>query len=377
MQRVLHFMSSVSKGAGIANVIMTYYRNMDRTKVIFDFLIYYHTDSDFDEEIKSYGGRIYLIPKPGIRTMKQYVSELEAFFCKHQGEYDAVHLHEMYMNAIVFPIAKKYGIKCCIAHSHTTLYSDRFISGIRNRIMFLPLKKNATAYFACGVKAGEFAFGKNCVEDGSCYVLKNALDLNKYIFNPRDYANVRDELSISHDDLVIGHVGRFEAQKNHNFVIKVFCELLNAKSNVKLLLVGSGSNFERIQKEVKELGIEQYVIFTGNRSDVPRLLNAMDIFILPSLFEGLPIVAIEAQASGLPCVVSNTVTNEISIGNVIYRDIHGVDAAQKWCDAICAIKPNDYEERINYNTLVKEKGYDIFVESQKLVDKYESMVEMK
>lgn len=370
MKRVLHFMSSISKGAGIANVIMTYYRNIDRSQVNFDFLIYYHTDSDFDEEIHNYGGNVYLIPKPGIRSVVKYIKELDEFFKTHQGEFQAVHLHEMYMNAIVFPIAKKHGIKCCIAHSHTTMYSDKLLSRIRNWIMFLPLKKTATDYFSCGIKAGEFAFGKNCVHEEKCYVLKNALNLTKYSFDRETYNEVRDEFNISCDDLVIGHVGRFEAQKNHEFLINVFKELHSRSPKSKLMLVGSGTGFERIKKMTETSGLSNSVIFTGNRSDVPRLLNAMDIFVLPSLFEGLPIVAIEAQASGLPCVISKTVTNEVSIGNVVYRDINGKNAVNIWCDTILSTKINDEKIRLEYNRMVKDSGYDIFVESKRLVEKY-------
>ena len=364
MIRILHLVSTISISSGVMSCIMNYYRYIDKNSIQFDFIYWVDDNDTYEDEIRNLGGEIYKIAKPGIS--KEYQKGINYFFQNNGSKYKALHLHEVYLNMFIAPLAKKNGIKHIISHSHTTMYSDKRISAIRNRILCIPLKLNSTHYFACSEAAGKFLYGKKIVQNERFKIINNAINLEKYEFDEILRNNMRESLGIK-DELVIGHIGRFNKQKNHVFLIEIFNEVLKRGLKSKLMLVGEGPLIDEIYNEVKRLEIEDKVIFLGKRTDIPKLLNTMDIFVLPSIYEGLGIVLIEAQTNGLKCFTSDVVPKEAKITDQLTY-ISLKEEVSKWVDKILA----DTTRKEGYKSLheLRHTGFDIKQESQKLKQIY-------
>jgi len=356
--RVLHVVSSLSTGSGIMGVIMNYYRHIDHEKVQFDFLYFIENEITYKNEINKLGGKFYFLARPSVKNYIKYKN----FFKENENKYKAVHLHEVYLNLFVLPIAKKYGIKYLITHSHNTKFSDKKLSAIRNRMLCIPIKKQANMYFACSKAAGATLYGQKYVDSGKVIIINNAIDIDRFRFRPDVRTNMRRELQIN-DMFVVGHIGRFAEQKNHSFLLEIFFEIRKRKANSILMLVGDGPLFEDIKNKAKKLGIKDSVMFLGRKSNVEDYLQAMDVFVLPSLFEGSPVAGVEAQASGLPCFFSNSITNEIDIINSTFASIS--IEAKKWAELILEYTTNftrtdtyDYIESANFN--IKKEADKLF-----------------
>lgn len=304
--RVLQIMGIVC-GGGVEAVIMNYYRNVDRTKVQFDFVIDGYEKSLLDDEILSLGGRIYKV-EPYNRNIFKYIYQI--YRIVKDNNYEIVHSN---MNTLaVFSLFAAWlaGVKVRILHNHSTAVKSEKLRSAMKYILrpFAPIFANR--YMACSVLAGEWMYGKKKMQSGKVKVLNNAIDVDKFAYNPEVREKLRHELNIPEDILVIGHVGRFMYQKNHDFLIDIFKEIHNKKSNSLLLLIGDGPLRQSIEEKVKNCNLQDNVKFLGLRKDVKDLYNVMDIFILPSWYEGLPVVSVEAQANGLPCFVSDKVSKE-------------------------------------------------------------------
>lgn len=359
--RILHFVSDVNITGGVMGIIMNLYRNIDKEKVQFDFM-YFDKDENnrtYEEEIKDLGGNIFYITSP-VNVFK-FSGEFDHFLKENGHKYSAIHLHEVYLNSLIGIIAKKNKIKNVISHSHATKYSDKKINSIRNKILCLPLKSFANIYFACSKAAGSFLYGEKFVKDGKVKIINNAVDCEKFRYNKEIRKSIRTELNIE-DKLVVGHVGRFSNQKNHDFLIDIFKSINQLDKKSVLLLVGQGELYNKIQSKVKTLGLEKNVIFLGQRNDVEKILQGMDIFLLPSLYEGLPVIGVEAQASGLPCFMANTVTDEVDITDVQY---FALDDNPK---IIAKDIIKYYENFSREDTIedIRRLGFDISTEAKKL-----------
>ncbi len=357
--RILHVVSSLSEVSGVMSVIMNYYRHIDRSKVQFDFFYFKEFDNSYKVEIENLGGKTFMFSRPSMSN--KFMNELEMFFSQQKGQYAALHIHTVYLTFLLAPVAKRFGINHIIAHSHSTKYSDKPLNAIRNRIVCLGLKKHANHYFACSKAAGEFLFGRKSFSEGKVTVINNAIECEKFKYNEAVRNSIRKELGLE-DHLVIGHVGRFSEQKNHLFLINVFNELQKQKENIKLVLVGEGLLFNLVKEKVNSLNLNRDVLLLGKRDDVSDLLQAMDIFVLPSLFEGLPVAAIEAQASGLPVIMSTNITREVGIINAHYIELR--KKPRFWADYILKIGKN--MDRENAVHILREKGFDISAEVEKL-----------
>lgn len=362
--RILHFVSSLSKSSGVMSVIMNYYRYIDRNKVQFDFIYFKDADNTYEKEIKCYGGKTYFISKPSLKP--SFKAELIKII--NGKDYTALHNHLVFLTFYLAPIAKKNGIKNIITHSHATMYSDKPISSFRNRLLCLRLKRHATHYFACSNAAGEFLYGKKSMEAGDVLVVNNAIDCEKFKFNKMVRNKVRNELGLE-DNFVIGHIGRFNEQKNHMFLIEIFAALLKKDKQAKLVLVGEGLLYERVKERIKQKKIGDNVVLLGKRDDVHELLQGMDAFLLPSLFEGLPVVGVETQASGLPIVMSKNITQEIGLINYEYISLG--QEAELWADKILRM-PRNVERSKAYKILM-DSGFEISIEAKKLEKIYLSM----
>lgn len=371
MIKILHILATLDKGSGVANVVMNYYKSIDKEKVQFDFLYFVKSDNNYISKIVQSGGRAFYMEKPSILKYLQFKKYINDFFQLHTDEYKAVHLHEVYLNVFLFPIAKKNGINNCIAHVHTTKYSDKKISALRNHILCLPLKQQATTLMACSKAAGAFYYSTRSVKERKVKILNNAILCDVFQFNPGIRKKYREKLKCD-NKLVVGHVGRFNEQKNHLFLISIFTELLKKIPNSLLILIGDGPLKNMITEKVIQTGIQNQVLFLGKREDVSALLQAIDVFILPSLFEGLPVVGIEAQASGLPCIFTDTITKEVEISNTKYLSLK--EKPEKWAEKISEMAANSSEEeRANGVEKIKMAGYDIKEQSKLLECFYQNL----
>ena len=306
MIRILQCVNDMHR-AGLETMLMNYYRNIDREKIQFDFLTHRPQRSDYDDEIESLGGKIYYAPRLYPQNYPKYFKWMKQFFSEHP-EYKIIHSHIDAMSYLPLKAAKKANIPIRIAHSHNTAIDRDFKYLLKTYFRF-KLPKVANYYCACGKEAGEFLFpGKEYM-----YV-PNAIEIDRFLFNENVRMKKRRELGIK-DEIVIGHIGRMSYQKNHKYLIDVFAEILKKKNDSILLLIGVGEKLDDIKKYVEKLGLSEQVRFLGNRADVDELYQAMDVFVMPSLFEGLPVVGVEAQFSGLSCIFSDQVPEEVNFTN--------------------------------------------------------------
>lgn len=350
-------------GGGVEAVVMNYYRHIDRSKVQFDFLV----DSDSTliprEEIESLGGRVFEVPP--YQHVVEYQRELQRLF-KQEG-WKIVHSH---INALsVFPLraAKKAGVPVRIAHSHSTSGKGEYAKNTLKAVLKTQSNRYPTHRFACSKFAGEWLFGKAAHFE----VVYNAIDLDRFCFNAEARAQARADLGLVGNQFAIGHVGRFTAQKNHVFLIDVFTEVAKRRDDAVLLLVGTGEAGASVKALVDERGLTDRVKFLGQRSDVNRLYQAFDAFVLPSLYEGLGLVGVEAQVAGLPCLFSDAITREVDVtGESCFLPI---DHSQAWIEALSCLVPRKRAERSKLS-LKKFDSYDIYKQSLILMEKYQQFI---
>lgn len=346
-------------GGGVEAVVMNYYRHIDRSKVQFDFLV----DSDSTlvprEEIESLGGRVFEIPP--YQHVVEYQRELQRLF-KQEG-WKIVHSH---INALsVFPLraAKKAGVSVRIAHSHSTSGKGEHVKNALKAVLKTQSNRYPTHRFACSKFAGDWLFGKGVDFE----VVYNAIDLNRFRFNAEARAQARADLGLVGNQFAIGHVGRFTAQKNHAFLIDVFAEVAKRRDDAVLLLVGTGEAGASVKALVDERGLVDRVKFLGQRSDVNRLYQAFDAFVLPSLYEGLGLVGVEAQASGLPCLLSDTITREVDItGECTFIPL---SSSAQWADVLCRLNINSSSQRSSVD-FSQFHNYDITKQGILMTDRY-------
>lgn len=355
--RVLQVVTHMNRG-GLETMLMNYYRHIDRSKVQFDFLVHRFERAAYDDEIEALGGRIYRLPRL-VPWGIGYNRALNNFFKEHT-EYRIVHVHQDCLSAVILRSAKKHGIPVRIAHSHNA-NQDKDIKYIIKLFYKRFIPQYATELFACGQQAGVWMFGRKDFR-----ILNNAIDVDCYRYDANKREEIRKELDIGPNAFVIGHVGRFSKQKNHTFLLDVFAEILKKSPEARLLLVGDGELRRDIEEKARALNIKKAIIFTGVRSDVSALMQAMDVFLFPSLYEGLSIAAIEAQAAGLPCVISNNIPTDCDLTENIYRcDLS--DSPERWAQVVC--KCGNLDKRDNMEQTLKA-GYDINANAMWLQEYY-------
>lgn len=346
--RILHVLQRM-EAAGVQTLLMNIYRNIDREKIQFDFLVHYKTPQFFDDEIEKMGGRIYRLTFREDYNFIKYINDLNSFFKIHT-EYKIIHGHMHSLGGVYLKIAKKYGIPVRIAHSHTNNTQNDW-KKLPKLLMNKFYARYATDLFACSNDAGKYMFGEKKFK-----VINNAIDSKKFSFKEEKRESKRRELEIE-NKFVIGCVGRFEIQKNQKFSIDVFQEYHKKNPNSVLLLIGSGSMEKELKDYVENKKISDCVKFLGNRKDIVELYQAMDVFLFPSLFEGLGIVGVEAQASGTPTVCTDTLPKEIDVTPIIHR----VSLNLRISDWILEIESaaNDLLKHNNMEEYIKNANYDI------------------
>lgn len=349
MIKVLQVYPSMNN-AGTEMVIMNWYRNVDRNKIQFDFLV--QNKGSLDEDILNMGGKIHYISND---NNKLYKKKLVKFF-RENKEYNIIHTHTHSEMGLVLNAAKIAGVNCRIAHSHNCRSDANNLMKILKKIKSIPIKHNATHFFACSKEAGEWLFPFKNID---IEVIKNGIDLEKFKYNSNFRKEIRKELGIKEDEKVICHVGRFSEEKNHNFIIDVVSEVIKINKEIKVILVGVGPLENSIKQKVIDLGIVSNIIFLGNRNDVNKIMSASDLFLFPSLYEGLGIVLIEAQVNGLPCIVSDRVPDEADMKCNIYNSILLENDMNIWIEHINQYLSISNKERYNKVEHVRNRGYDI------------------
>lgn len=361
MIRILQCVNDMHR-AGLETMLMNYYRNIDRNEIQFDFLTHRPNRSDYDDEIESLGGKIYYAPRLYPQNYLEYFRWMKQFFKEH-SEYKIIHSHIDAMSYLPLKAAKEANIPVRIAHSHSTSI-DKDFKYFLKQYFRLRITSVATDYCACGKEAGKFLFG-----DKDFTFIPNAIEVNKFLYDEETREKKRFELGIK-DEFVVGHVGRLSYPKNHKYLIEIFNRLLSVEPNSLLILVGVGEKENDIRKQIHSLGIESKVRMLGNRSDVNELYQAMDVFVMPSLFEGVPVVGIEAQFSDLTCVFSDKVPVEVKF-NPKTKFI-GLNASlDEWVTAINHTKNLKRIDLSSSNTL--KSKYNVKYSKSMLEEYYKSL----
>lgn len=360
MIRILQVVSIMNAG-GMENYIMNLYRQANREKVQFDFIVHHKARGVFDDEIEQMGGIIYRFSVLDDKNIIKYCAELDAFFQEHK-EYRIIHGHLSSMAVFYLGMAKKNNVPWRIAHSHGAgfLHTPK---GFAKYLLFRTTKWNANVRLACSTEAGRYLYGKD-----SFVFVPNGIDVERFTYRQEIREKIRVELQVG-DRFVIGHVGRFNLQKNHKYLLRVFSSVVKERPDAVLLLLGNGELYQQIENLAGEMGIRSNVIFAGVHKDVENYYQAMDAFVLPSEFEGLPVTGIEAQYAGLPCFFSDRVTREVAITeNVQFLEI-GENGLHSWVQALSAAERCSDRTHVKLTTDI----YNTDTTAKNMMERYQTL----
>ncbi len=360
--RVLQAVPAMDMG-GLEMFIMNVYRHIDRSKVQFDFLYHYNRPCVFDAEIETLGGHIFRASIRQNNNVLKYCRFLDHFFATHP--YPILHGHYSGFGLFYNHYAKKHGVAVRIGHSHNT-HTEKSLSGFFDAVMSSFFKYGITHRLSCGVEAGKALYKTN-----DFTVFPNGIELERFLYNAEKRQAARQRFGLE-DALVFGHVGRFTQQKNHDFLLDIFAQLESRRPGARLLLAGEGPLLEETRRKAAALGLAEKVVFAGLQRDTPALYNAMDCFLLPSLFEGFPVVLVEAQANGLPCFVSDAVSPEAALTSGLHFLPLAAGAAG-WAETILA-QPL---ARTDNRQALTDAGYDIATTAARLLAFYLGLLDVK
>lgn len=347
-------------GGGVEQVVMNYYRYVDRSRVQFDFVVTGNSSIVPREEMEALGGRVFIVP--AYKHLRQFCSVCCDLFRSHP-EWRIIHSHMNTLNVFSLGAAARSGVPVRISHSHSTAGKGEAVKNLAKAILRTQANKYPTHRFACSRFAGEWLFGGN----ESFEVMYNAIDLDQFFFSAEGRARMRANLGLVDGQVVIGHVGRFMAQKNHGFLIEAFARACRKRDDLVLICVGSGKTRASVESLTADLGLADKVRLLGQRDDINKLYMAFDAFVLPSLYEGLGLVGVEAQAAGLPCLLSDTITREVDVTSTCR--FLPIDDPWVWAEALCTLKPMTDERR----TLIDRRqfvDYDVVRQGEWLTNRY-------
>lgn len=363
--RVLHFLSSLHVGSGMMHAVLNYQHHIDSNRVQFDYLYMNDYEPSLKKEVEALGSKCFYVPFRGAGLPGSCQRD---FFREHAGEWDVLHCHPIFGAEMLGWAARRNGIPHVIAHSHSTRFSDKAASAKRNRLITHTIGLFATDYVACSDAARALLLGHG----KDAYIMRNAADCDAFSFDAVSRDAIRQELGVGDRTMLLGHLGRLSPEKNQDFLLQVANELLNRKYDFKLAIAGSGALRDQLKKKATEMGLSDVISFLGSRPDASSLYSGFDCFLLPSIFEGLPVSAVEAQISGLPCFISNTVASEALFGP---GEMLPIDQGPKlWADAIENLQIASETKRREGPLRASMAGYDISLEARKLMTYYEGMV---
>lgn len=344
--------------AGIETFIMNVYRHIDREKVQFDFLVHYPIPQFFDEEIKQLGGRIYYLSIRKDNNFIKYFKDLNQFFKEHK-EYHVIHGHMDFYGVFYLFFAWKNGVKIRIIHSHNANVT-RSIKGMLTFFLDIPLKYMTKYRFACSQKAGKFLY-----KNKSFTVLNNAIDVDKFSFNEEKRNQLREKYQAK-DKIIYLSIGRFEKQKNHIFMLKIFEEILKIQPQAQLWLIGKGTLEKKVQEEIIKRHLQEHVKILGIQKDIQGFLSAGDVFLMPSLYEGLPVSGVEAQANGIQCYFSENITDEINITDAAHF-ISLKKSPSEWAKIITS---NSISHLSNQKEKITQMGFNMIQQASEIQNMY-------
>lgn len=348
MIRVLHVVNAADRG-GAETMAMNLYRNINRNEIQFDFTNHSGRRAAYDDEIEVMGGRVLYLPKFKGFNFFEYIKAWRLLLNEHP-EYQIIHIHNYNIAGVVAEIAREMGVRVRITHSHSTRLNMPWHKRLGFHLLHGSMMRNSTDFFSCGVNAGRFMFGNH-----DFTVIPNALDTNRFRYNPEIRRCLRQQIGIDEGVTVYGHVGTFRKPKNHAFLIDVFAEIQRRNPLARLVLIGSGELLESIKAQVHQLRLNNNVTFLGQLSNVNQWLSAFDIFLMPSLWEGLPVSVVEAQCAGLPCVISDVIDRDVDITkNVKFTPL--LAPISTWVNQIATIGPTD---RLAMGDMVAHSPYNI------------------
>lgn len=361
--RVLHNIASLHFG-GAQAFLMNVYNNIDREKVQFDFVVTPEEKKDLYEQVEQMGGRIFVCPKYTGKNHFAYCRWWNDFFAEHP-EYHVIHGHVRSTASIYLKIAKKYGL-VTIAHSHSTSNGSG-ISAIVKNIMQLPIRHTADYLFACSDKAGKWLYGEKATKQPNYRMIPNGVDLRRFAFHEEKRRQIRNQLGIAEDTFVVGHIGRITVPKNHQFLVELFAAYHKENPKSRLLLVGDGELFEAVQQQCTQLGIREAVIMVGSKTNTEDYYQAMDLFVFPSLWEGLPVSVVEAQANGLICLLSDVITRDVDLTDQV--KYLSLNEKSRWINEIARACPRPRTAASPEN-MKKLQPFDASVVAKQLQDFY-------
>lgn len=367
-KRVLHFFGCMNRG-GAETLIINLYNHINRDAIQFDFVVQCNYKGEYDDLIESFGGRIFKLPTH--KNLNLYIKELKKILINH-GPYEVCHSHVFFFSGLNLLIAKKCGVPIRIAHSHTVNVgqNNTIIRSLYHNLMRLLIKKNATIMLGCSNEACFSLYGKNYFKDKRVAVFKNAIDTDKFT-SIQNYS-IQNELGLSTDTKIVGHVGRFTSAKNHEKIIKVFVELLKLNDQIHLVLVGEGETKEQIVTMCKQHHIDGKIHFLGVRNDIPRLMKGFDAFLFPSHFEGLGLVLIEAQATGTPCLVSAQIPDEADLGLGLFKKVSLQESDKSWAEKLYKLFYHPKIDEENIVISLESSGYGIDTSVKDLMKYYKA-----
>lgn len=334
---------------GAETFIMNLYRNINRSQIQFDFLV--SRDGFFDQEIKKMGGKIFKIPYLTDVGQIEYTKNLKEFFKTHHN-YKIIHSHIDQVSGLILKIANKCDIPIRISHSHSTKNTNGIFGKIYKKYLQNKINTNATDLLACEQEAANWLFKENA---DKALIIKNGIEVEKFEFSIEKRKKIRQELQIDDSTVLIGHVGRFLKVKNHSFLLDIFKEYHNINRNSKLILVGDGPLKNDIEKKVKKLNLEKWVIFLGIRTDVDYIYSALDVLVFPSLFEGLSFTLIESQTAGLPTYTSDSIDPNTKVTDKLEL-ISLNKSAKEWAEKIQVLPIKHRRDELKK---IRANGYDI------------------
>ncbi|WDL92127.1 glycosyltransferase family 1 protein [Bacillus sp. HNR-4] len=359
-KRLLCIVNTINAG-GAETFLMKLYRALDKRKYQMDFYCMSLEKGYYEEEIKKLGGKVYYAVPKSQSWIKAFFT-LKGVVKENKYEY-VMRVSQHSLATFDLIAARMGGAQVLVQRSSNSNAASKIGRVLHDLFRWLPMTI-PNVKIAPSTEAAEYTFGKNCVKNGKAILIKNAIPLESFLFNKEKRNKLRKELNLD-GKFVVGHVGRFDTQKNHSYLIDIFSEIVKRNVNSILVLTGKGSLENEIKEKVEKLGLIENVIFTGVRSDIPDIMMAMDVFIFPSLYEGMPNTVIEAQGTGLPCIISDTITREADITeNIEYLSIN--EEPEKWAEK-ALIYSSGYERGDVQKAFVK-KGYDINCESKKLME---------
>lgn len=365
--KILYVLSYLSKNGGVQSVVNNYTSQLMKcNNITIDFLTLLPNDEEMVKSIELLGGHVYQIAGSEEKKLSLFIKEIKRFFKDHH-DYDIIHSHQTNLDLFYLREAKKWKIPVRIMHAHNT---NCDISKIRMEAIKISSRIYANYFFACSLESGKWMYGNKIADGNKFYVINNAILFDKYAYDEKTREKYR-KINKLDKKFVIGNVSRMTSTKNHSFLIDVFYEIKKMDKSAKLFLVGEGPLKEELVEKVKKLGIQNDVIFYGLSNEVNNLLQMMDVFVLPSLFEGVPVSIIEAASSGIKYVISENIDSHLE-KNELELKLNLSDGAKAWANEIYAFAKK--YDRKNEKKLIEKSGFDIEVESKKLVQIYQEIL---